>query len=94
MDVYLDPALAQCKGCGDLVMWSCNWKGYCTDCAIARNVPESVRQMRERRGPIYEKWKEKTIEGLHKHMAKLDKRKRRQLKWPRNVINVLENRLP
>lgn len=94
MGDYVEPCLVCCRGCGDLVVVSSKWRGLCTDCAIARNVPESVRQMRERRGPIYEKWKKNTIEGLHKHLDKVDKRQRWRTAWPRNVINALENKMP
>ena len=56
-----------CPGCGTTE--SVNPRsGYCITCAMARQRA-SITQLQEKRGPMYEKWRD----GLIKHLEEVDK---------------------
>ncbi|GAH30304.1 unnamed protein product [marine sediment metagenome] len=40
-------------------------KGVCEDC-MAKNLQQNIKQMREKKGPMYEKWKKNLKAGLLK----------------------------
>jgi len=44
----------KCKHCGK-TRYSLSARRLCPDCAISRQL-ESAKQLREKSGPIYEKW--------------------------------------
>lgn len=46
--------IKRCKLCGKITEVS--KRGYCQDCGFQLMV-DAVRQLQERQGPIYEKWK-------------------------------------
>jgi len=59
-----------CKVCGKLYpAWMISRRGLCPDCS-ARKIRAAIRQLKMRRGPIYEKWRE----GLEKAGAKRRKK--------------------
>jgi len=49
------PRRTRCKRCGKEVPWLSK-RGLCMDCGPAV-LAEVVEQLRERRGPYYERWK-------------------------------------
>jgi rRNA maturation endonuclease Nob1 len=58
----------KCKGCGKTFEKRLlSRKGYCRICAYNR-WQESVKQMREKKGPMYEKWKDRRRVGLKRYL--------------------------
>jgi len=44
-----------------------SWRGFCDNCATSR-VIEAWTQLREKKGPVYEKWATKL--GIHKTFSR------------------------
>ncbi|MBA7712049.1 hypothetical protein ES703_121017 [subsurface metagenome] len=52
--------LVSCKGCGLLIQrWCLSKAGLCTECGFKR-VEDACRQLRDKRGEVYEKWLART----------------------------------
>lgn len=60
----------ECKQCVRFMNEPRRRSGICSRCAFL-NVGESVVQLQNRRGVFFEKWRN----GLHAHLAKLEKEK-------------------
>jgi len=55
------PLFRKCKRCGELREVS--KRGLCRDCGFAL-MQDAVRQLQEKRGPVYEKWVTRTVSGM------------------------------
>ena len=56
--------LVKCDKCGNPDIWD-RKEPYCSRCAELR-VADAIRQMREKEGPIYEKWKRRLKERMER----------------------------
>lgn len=65
----------KCKGCGKVFEKRLlSRKGYCRICAFKR-WQENARQMIEKKGPYYERWKEAHAAGLERYLERLKEEK-------------------
>lgn len=53
----------ECKDCGEVK--SLSKRGLCRDCAYKRML-DSVQQLHEKQGPLYEKWRINLLRSLGK----------------------------
>ncbi len=59
-----------CKVCGKLYpTWMISRRGLCPDCS-ARMIRLAIRQLKMRRGPIYERWRKGMKLALSKRRKK------------------------
>lgn len=61
----------RCLGCNKLFEKRLlSRKGYCFQCG-AKNMFESRQQMKDKKGPHYEKWKAGYIKGMSKYLLNM-----------------------
>lgn len=73
----------RCKNCGKILDRKTK-SGLCLDCALKKQI-EIIKQLKEKKGEYYEKWKIGIIRGTLQ--AKSGGKAKDKEKWKNHVIN-------